>query len=105
MPRLMIACSAILAATLLNGCTGLTSRNTPSTSGFTQSTNTPAITPAPDISVSITQPTYGFNVLPSSVRRLFATVANGTTNALRWSVTGGASLSSTTGAWVDVTAP
>jgi hypothetical protein len=110
MSRLMIVCPAILAATLVNGCTGLTSRNTPSTSGFTQSTTTTittstTVTPAPNISVSITQPTYGFNVLPSSVRRVFATVTNSTTNALTWSVTGRASLSSTTGAWVDVIAP
>ena len=57
------------------------------------------------ISISITQPAYGFNVLPGSVRRIFATVMNGKTNGVSWSVTGGAKLSSNTGNWVDVTAP
>src|ERR1035438_10076629 len=57
------------------------------------------------ISISITQPTYGFNVLPGGVRRIFATVTGGKTNAVNWSVTGGATLSATAGNWVDVTAP
>jgi hypothetical protein len=57
------------------------------------------------ISIAITQPTYGFNVLPGSVRRIFATVMNGTTNEVHWSVTGGGTLSSTSGNWVDVIAP
>jgi len=57
------------------------------------------------LSVEITQPAYGFNVLPGSVRRIFATVTGGTTNALTWAATGGAQLSATTGPWVDVTAP
>lgn len=57
------------------------------------------------LSVSIIQPEFGFNVLPGSVRRIFANVANGRTNALAWSVTGGGSISSKTGNWVDVTAP
>ena len=57
------------------------------------------------ISVAITQPAYGFNVLPGSVRRIYATVTNGVTNGVNWSATGGATLSSTTGNWVDVTAP
>ncbi len=56
-------------------------------------------------SIAITQPTYGFNVLPGSVRRIFATVTGGTTNAVSWSATGGATLSATSGNWVDVTAP
>jgi len=55
--------------------------------------------------IAITQPAFGFNVLPGSVRRIFATVTGGTTNAVNWSVTGGAKLSSTSGNWVDVTAP
>ena len=55
--------------------------------------------------ISITHPEFGFNVLPGSVRRLYATIAGGTTNAVNWSVTGGATLSSTSGHWVDVTAP
>jgi hypothetical protein len=46
------------------------------------------------ISISIAQPVYGFNVLPGSVRRIFATVANGATvtndknNLVTWSVIG-----------------
>jgi uncharacterized membrane protein len=55
--------------------------------------------------IAITQPTFGFNVLPGSVRRIFATVTNGVTNGVNWSVNGGATLSATTGNWVDVTAP
>ena len=58
------------------------------------------------VSISITQPTYGFNVIPGSTRRVFATVKNGTTNGVNWSLTAGsATLSSTTGSWIDVTAP
>jgi hypothetical protein len=57
------------------------------------------------ISISIVQPDYGFNVLPGSVRRIYANVTNGVTNRVNWSVTGGATLSSNTGNWVDVTAP
>jgi uncharacterized membrane protein len=56
-------------------------------------------------SIAITQPAFGFNVLPGSVRRIFATVTGGTTNAVNWSTSGGATLSSTSGNWVDVTAP
>ena len=55
--------------------------------------------------ISITQPTFGFNVLPGSVRRIYATVTNGMTNGVHWTVTGGATLSASTGNWVDVTAP
>jgi len=57
------------------------------------------------ISIAITQPTYGFNVLPGSVRRIYATVTNGITDSVTWSATGGAALSSAAGNWVDVTAP
>lgn len=39
------------------------------------------------------------------MRRIFATVTGGTTNAVNWSTSGGATLSSTSGNWVDVTAP
>ena len=55
--------------------------------------------------IAIAQPAFGFNVLPGSVRRVFATVTGGTTNAVHWSVSGGAKLSSVEGHWVDVTAP
>jgi len=71
--------------------------------GEGQSATTPAS--AAPISIAITQPTYGFNVLPGSVRRIYATVTNGVTNGVNWSVTGGAALASKTGNWVDVTAP
>ena len=57
------------------------------------------------ITVYITQPSFGFNVLPRSVRRIFATVTNGKTDTVNWSVTGGATLSPSNGHWVDVTAP
>ena len=57
------------------------------------------------ITVDIAQPAYGFNVVPGSVRRIFATVTGGATNALQWSVTADATVSSTSGPWVDVTAP
>ncbi len=57
------------------------------------------------ISLTISQPPYGFNVLPGSVRRVFVTVTNGTTNKVGWVVKGGAAtLSASTGSWVDVTA-
>ena len=59
---------------------------------------------ASTITVSIAQPSMGFNMLPGSERRLYATVTGGT-NAVTWSATGGATLSATTGHWVDVTAP
>ncbi len=68
---------------------------------------TPTSTPTPTtgITIAITQPRYGYNVLPGSVRRIYATVTGGTTDAVNWTVDGGATLSSTTGHWVDVTAP
>jgi hypothetical protein len=76
------------------------------TSGTVTSTSALALTVSkPGVSIAITQPTYGFNVLPGSVRRIFATVNGGITNTVKWSVMGGANLSSTEGHWVDVTAP
>jgi hypothetical protein len=75
------------------------------TSGALTSTATIVLTVPGPISIAVTQPTYGFNVLPSSVRRIYATVTNGVTDAVNWSVTGGAMLSSNSGNWVDVTAP
>ena len=75
------------------------------TSGTVQSTATIALTIPGPISIAITQPEYGFNVIPGSVRRIYGTVSNGLTGAINWSVTGGASLSSSVGNWVDVTAP
>jgi len=73
--------------------------------GALNSDTTITLTIPGPISIAIAQPTYGFNVLPGSVRRIFATVANGVTNGVNWSVKGGATLSSNTGNWVDVTAP
>jgi len=67
------------------------------------------ITPAPvvkAISIAIGQPGFGFNIIPGSVRRIFATVTNGVTNQLTWTVkSGGATLSASSGSWIDVTAP
>jgi hypothetical protein len=61
---------------------------------------------ASNVSIAISQPEYGFNVIPDSTRRIFATVANGTSNQVTWSVaSGSAQISSTSGPWVDVTAP
>lgn len=59
----------------------------------------------PNLTVSITEPAYKFNVLPGSVRRIYATVTNGVTNGVSWSVNNGATLSSAIGPYVDVTAP
>ncbi|HEU5457562.1 MAG TPA: hypothetical protein VFU68_02980, partial [Terracidiphilus sp.] len=39
--------------------------------------------------VSVTRPGLGFNVIPGSVRRLYATVSGGVTNGVQWSVKGG----------------
>ena len=57
------------------------------------------------LTITIPQPTYGFNVLPRSVRRVFATITGGGSTGINWSTTGGGTISSTTGDWVDVTAP
>ena len=58
------------------------------------------------VSIAVKTPQFGFNVLPGSVRRIFATVTNGATNQVNWTVSSGAgTISSTTGSWVDVTAP
>ena len=67
----------------------------------------PVIIPPPTVlSIKIGQPNYGFNVIPGSTRRIFATVTNGTTNQVTWSVkSGSAQISSTSGSWIDVTAP
>ena len=58
------------------------------------------------ISITVGQPEFGFNVIPGSTRRLFATVTNGTTNQVTWTVKSGvATLSSAAESWVDVMAP
>ena len=74
-------------------------------SGSTSAATSIQLTIPGPLSVSIAQPAYGFNVLPGSVRRIYATVTNGITNGVNWSVAGGGVLSSATGNWVDVTAP
>jgi len=75
------------------------------TAGSLQSSATLQLRIPGPISIAIRQPAYGFNVLPGSVRRIYATVTNGITNAVTWSVNGGGSLSALSGNWVDVTAP
>jgi hypothetical protein len=58
------------------------------------------------VSISVAQPAYGFNVIPGSTRRIFATVNNASVTSADWSViSGSATLSSSSGSWVDVTAP
>ena len=57
------------------------------------------------IGIALTEPPYGFSVLPGSERRVFATVTNGVTSSVTWSVAAGdATLSATTGPYIDVTA-
>ena len=73
--------------------------------GQTSAHPSTAVSQKPGISIAISQPQYGYNVLPGSVRRIYATVTGGTTDAVNWTVDGGATLSSSTGHWVDVTAP
>lgn len=76
---------------------------TPTGSGSSSSGSSP--TPS-SVGIEITQPAFGFNVIPGSTRRIFATVTNGTSNQVTWSVkSGSAQISSTSGPWVDVTAP
>ena len=71
----------------------------------TSGTPPPSTTPTA-VAINIGQPDYGFNVIPGSTRRIFATVANGTSNQVSWSVkSGSAQISSTSGPWVDVIAP
>jgi hypothetical protein len=69
-------------------------------------TTPPTTTPPGGVGISIAQPPFGFNVIPSATRRIFATVTNGSTNQVKWTVkSGSGKLSSSTGLWVDVTAP
>ncbi len=71
----------------------------------------PVVTPPPPpptsgVTISVAQPELGFNVLAQSTRRLFATVHNGTTMGVTWTVKSGqAQLKPGNGPWVDVTAP
>ena len=61
--------------------------------------------PALSVAVSVAQPEEGFNVIPGSVRRVFAHVTNGSTNQVNWALkSGSAQIASSSGAWVDVTA-
>lgn len=57
------------------------------------------------IAVTIAQPQIGFNVIPGSTRRIFATVTNGSTNQVTWAVkSGSAQISANSGSWIDITA-
>jgi hypothetical protein len=65
-----------------------------------------SIAAAGQVSISVAQPAYGFNVIPGSIRRIFASVNNTTVRSASWRViTGSATLSASSGSWVDVTAP
>jgi hypothetical protein len=58
------------------------------------------------VAITVAQPPFGFNVIPSATRRIFATATNGSTNQVNWSMkSGSAKLSSNTGPWIDVVAP
>ncbi|MCU1222817.1 MAG: hypothetical protein JWQ42_910 [Edaphobacter sp.] len=58
------------------------------------------------VGISVGQPPFGFNVIANSTRRVFATVTNGSTNQVAWTLKSGtATLSSNSGSWIDVTAP
>ncbi|HEY6849260.1 MAG TPA: hypothetical protein VI320_24050 [Terracidiphilus sp.] len=97
--------STVLFAAASGAAPGTYELTVTGTSGTLTATTTVALTVPGPLSISVTQPPYGFNVLPGSVRRIFATVSNGATNGVNWSVSGGAALSATSGPWVDVTAP
>ena len=72
------------------------------TAGTTAATGTNATA---GTNISVRQPQYGFNVIPGSTRRLFATVTNGKTNEVKWTLKSGtATLSGSSGPWVDVVA-
>ncbi len=69
-------------------------------------TNAVAAVSGSSVGISVGQPPFGFNVLPGATRRVFATVTNGSTNRVQWSVvSGSATISSNAGSWIDVTAP
>lgn len=70
------------------------------------STSSPGQGASGPVGITIAQPPFGFNLIPNATRRIFATVTNGSTNQVTWSVkSGSAKLSSNTGSWVEVTAP
>ncbi len=77
-------------------------------SNFNSGSATPislTVAPASTVSLSIAQPQAGFNVIPGSTRRIFATVTNGQNNQVAWAVkSGSAQISSNAGSWIDVTA-
>lgn len=71
--------------------------------GYTKASE--AVTPSGPVSITVGEPYYHFNVIPNSTRRIFATVTNGASNQVTWRVkSGSATLGSTSGLWVDVTA-
>jgi len=100
--------SSVRTLTLLAGISAAPGTYTVAVTGVegtqTSTTNVSLTIPGP-LSIAITQPEFGFNVIPGSVRRIYATVSNGKTNGVNWTVTGGAKLSAAVGNWVDVTAP
>jgi hypothetical protein len=67
----------------------------------------PVTNPPKTVSITIRHPDYGFNVIPGSTRRIFATVTNGSANSpVTWMVkSGSAQISLDSGSWIDVTAP
>jgi hypothetical protein len=57
------------------------------------------------VGITVGQPPFGFNVIPNSTRRIFATVTNGSTNQVSWALKSGtATISSNSGSWIDVVA-
>ena len=96
-PILLFSLGLSIAATLAASVKGV--------GGQASAHPSTALPRKPEVSIAITQPTYGYNVVPGSVRRIYATVTGGTTDAVNWTVDGGATLSAPTGHWVDVTAP
>ena len=67
------------------------------------SAGAPPISNSP-VTITIGHPQFGFNVLPGSTRRVFASTSDHTTSNLVWKVkSGDAKLSFTSGLWTDVT--
>lgn len=102
--------AATLSTTALavgaNSITVSYSGDTNYTSGTSSSVLVTVNVPAPVVGISVAQPEFGFNVIPGSTRRIFATVTNGSSNQVTWAVkSGSATLSSNAGSWIDVTAP
>ena len=66
---------------------------------------TPAVPTGPVTAIAVRHPKFGFNVIPGSTRRLFATVNGGKTKQVLWTLkSGDAKLEAGKGPWVDVVA-